>query len=658
MNFFFIFIFIGIFSLTAQIVIVKEFINVFLGNELLLGFALCFWLLFNALGNFLVSYIKREEIQQYLFLVNLFLVTLIFPLTLFLIKMLYNAVAVTGGALISFESVLMVSVLIFAPIGILLGSLFTLGCGLIYRAEKVDNFIGIGILYFLEGLGALIGGILFNFCLVKIYSHFKITLILAWINIILLFLFLGKYSRAKVLSRLVLLTIILCSPWIMKWGQLEIAYNNLNFREEKVVLSSNSIYGNLSITQNEEQFNFYENGVFIDSSLQPEVKEEIAHLALLSHPDPQKVLLIGGGFSGLLKEILKHPVAKISYLELDPQIVKCVSAYINKESKMALEDKRVNIEYLDGRLFIKKSEEKFNLILTNLPGPVNGFFNRFYTKEFFLEVKQKLSPEGILAFSFPGAGNYMTEELSMLYASVWKTVKEVFLYVKLIPGEKTLFIASEDPRLNDLKALILIKRFFERKIATVWVNEKFINYTLSQEKINPIVQAIAAVQDKVKKNYDFVPVAYFYSLLHWEKLFSKLKIHYFSSLTAFTFPFWLVVVVSLGLLFFPKIKDKKRESKLLLYALFVVGFSTIVLEMLSIYVFQAIYGYAYHKIGTIFTFFMLGIAIGAAQSNRWILNEKLTALQIYVRINGLHFVLTAYALFFPLIFFLLSQFNK
>ena len=74
----------------------------------------------------------------------------------------------------------------------------------------------------------------------------------------------------------------------------------------------------LAVTALDRQLNYHENGLLLGAENEPQASENLAHLSLLAHPAPRRVLLIGGGFNGVLGEILKHAPDRVDYVELDP----------------------------------------------------------------------------------------------------------------------------------------------------------------------------------------------------------------------------------------------------------------------------------------------------------------------------------------------------
>jgi len=83
-----------------------------------------------------------------------------------------------------------------------------------------------------------------------------------------------------------------------------------------------TIYGKLAVTENGAVRSLYSNGVNLANAPDPNSAEEAVDYALLEHPAPQRVLLIGGGVNGSVSEALKHPsITQLDYVELDPALI-------------------------------------------------------------------------------------------------------------------------------------------------------------------------------------------------------------------------------------------------------------------------------------------------------------------------------------------------
>jgi spermidine synthase len=123
--------------------------------------------------------------------------------------------------------------------------------------------------------------------------------------------------------------------------------------------------------------------------------EMLAHPALFTHPNPQKVLIIGGGDGGTLKQVLRHPtVDKAVLVEIDEMVVNASKRYFPNLAT-GFSDPRSEVLIDDGIAYLKRHENEFDVILidsTDPVGPAEGLFH----KEFYTDCHKALKADGIL----------------------------------------------------------------------------------------------------------------------------------------------------------------------------------------------------------------------------------------------------------------------
>jgi spermidine synthase len=360
----------------------------------------------------------------------------------------------------------------------------------------------------------------------------------------------------------------------------------LQYRQQRLAERANSPYGKLLLVQSEGQLDFIENGVPLISTRDDQHLEETVHYALAQRPDARRVLLLSGGISGTAREILKYPVSRVDYVELDPLILELGQKHLPGN----LADPRIHLFNTDGRLFIKqKAGAGYDIIILDLPAPATAQLNRFYTVEFLAEAKSALTPDGVVSFSLGQYENYVSRDLARLLASAQRTVRTSFKNTLVIPGGRVFFLASDGPLFADIAS-----RLEARRVPTRLVNRHYLDAMLAADRIADLARAMA---EPAAPNRDFSPVLYFYHLRHWMSQFNLR----FGPLQA-------VLVLALGFYLV-----RLRRSA---FVLFASGFAASALELVLLLAFQVLCGSVYHQVGLIVTVFMLGLAAGAWWINR------------------------------------------
>jgi spermidine synthase len=122
--------------------------------------------------------------------------------------------------------------------------------------------------------------------------------------------------------------------------------------------------------------------------------EMISHVPLLVHPHPSRVLVVGGGDGGVVREILKHPeVESVHLCEIDEQVVNVCREYLPSQAS-SLDDSRVSIFYEDGAKFVDGHPKSYEVIIVDSTDPF-GPGQVLFQKTFYLNMKKALTSRGI-----------------------------------------------------------------------------------------------------------------------------------------------------------------------------------------------------------------------------------------------------------------------
>lgn len=632
----------GFSSIVAQAVILRELIISFYGNEFFVGIVLASWLLWVAIGSEILGKILNRFKKILPILISLqFLVGVVFFLEIFLIRFLKIWIGLPGEIPNLIYGILS-GFLIPVPLGLILGWWWTTASRIFSGFYPKAKIWSTNRAYLLEILGFILGGVLFSLVLIN-YQEFLIAVFLIFLNFwsAFLLIFQKKYLWLKltILFLALAFSVFIFWPYLINLNQITISFR---FENQKLMESVNSPYGNIAVTKINNQKNFYESGLLLGSDQEIQFSEKLVHLSLLQHPDPQKVLLIGGGFNGAINEILKHPVENFYYLELDPKLIEISKKYISPQFKKALTDPKVRIISADGRHFLKKTIEKFDVIILNLPDPSTLLINRFYTQEFFEEAKQKLNPGGIFSIYLTFTPSTPGKNLENLNASIFKTLKKVFNQVIILPEYSCLFLGSLNGNLTH-NPEILIQRFKERKIETKFLTKEYLKYRLTLDQIN-FAQKIFEENKVAKENRDFKPVSYFYQILFWLDHFNPRFSNFFKNLTLWFWPISLGILATLTLFL---IRNKKKLIKIFpIFSVAGAGFSLMALQMIIIFGYQILIGYLYFRIALLISALMAGMALGV-----WFGNQKLKTRK--VELSSLikwHSGLILFCLILPILF--------
>ncbi len=160
--------------------------------------------------------------------------------------------------------------------------------------------------------------------------------------------------------------------------------------------------------------------------------EMLVHVPLLCHPDPRRVLIIGGGDGGTLREVLKHPgVERCDMCEIDGEVIEAAKEFMPQVGT-AFDDPRARVEVGDGLAFIKKAEAAYDVILVDSSdpeGPALGLFG----PEFFADVKRALKPGGLVV-SQAESFNFYAPLLQKMFGFMTELFPLTLYYLALVPS--------------------------------------------------------------------------------------------------------------------------------------------------------------------------------------------------------------------------------
>jgi spermidine synthase len=574
------------------------------------------------------------------------------------------------GELVGPVPMLLTSLACLSLFCVVSGALFVVATRMYEQECAVSARVAASSAYLLEAAGSGFGGILVGLVLLRFLESFQIATVVALLNLCMAVILSFRMSRkplravtvAAALFAVVLLTIpllVYVAPSLDRSAQARL------WRGFRLAGSHDSIYGNLAVieTGNMETGNIrsiYDNGVILASAPDVNAAEEAVHYALLEHPAPRQVLLIGGGVNGSIAQALKHPtVERIDYVELDPALVDMARQFFPVQSAPVVSDPRVHVHYADGRYFLrnylKTAGGPFDVIILNVPDPQTAQLNRFYTAEFFRSARDHLAPGGLLALQLRSSEDYISPDLAEFLRCIHHTLLTLFPYVVAVPGETMHFFAATRSGVLTDNPQTLISRLEERNLKTQYVREYFIPFRMMPDRMVQVREQLRPLTS-TPVNRDFEPIAYYFDVVLWSTQFKLGYSRWFRGAAhiAFTGVIDEVLVVALFvavlLAFVPA--HEKRARFAAAYCMATTGFTLMTLQIFLLLAFQSVYGYVYHQLTILIAMCMAGIAFGSWLGIRRIRSSNRPP---YLTIATTQFLL---ALSAPALIFVVSLLSK
>ena len=645
----------GFSGLVAQILLLRELLIVFSGNELSIGIILANWLILGAFGSYVLG--SRAERSKYA-LEAYAVITVLFSFSLliaiYLIRILKEAMGISIGESIGFLPMLFSSLLVLSATSILQGALFTYSCR-IYSLFSSPGASSVGRVYVYETVGAIIGGIACTYLLIPYFNSFQAVTALALLNFVVCLVLLAPSWQKGLFQKTVvsvLSVLILFSGYSLFTGQADELHHHsikAQWQKQNLVHYQNSRYGNICVIENERQYSFFLDGIPNLITPIPDIPslEEFVHLPLLAHPQPTNLLILSGGVGGMINEALKHPsVEAIEYAELDPLLLELIGKFSTPFTESELNDERVTIQHIDGRLLLKETKGKYDVIFVGIQEPSNLQANRFFTKEFFALAKERLNKSGVLVLGLPGSLTYVNDELRNLNSCIFNTLGSVFSHIRVIPGDgRNLFLSSDAVEITQIDKMQIIQRLSQRNIAAEVIVPWHIENKLHPGWQDWFSRFVEGSSQKI--NSDFTPLGVFYSIAHWNSVFAPSLSGLFSQFDRINLRSVVVLFVVLFLLYFIfRPRNRQFFQSGITLSIVTTGFAGMMFDLMIIFTFQSMYGYVFLWIGILVASFMAGAACGALLMTRALARIK-DSLKVF---KSTELAIVCFSMAFPLVF--------
>ncbi|MDX1423978.1 MAG: polyamine aminopropyltransferase [Kiloniellales bacterium] len=194
---------------------------------------------------------------------------------------------------------------------------------------------------------------------------------------------------------------------------------------------------------------------------EPYYHEMLVHVPLLAHGAARRVLVVGGGDGGAVREVLRHAVDEVVMVELDRQVTEACREHLPSVNAGAFEDPRLDLRFEDGVDYVARCERPFDVILIDSTDPLPGPGEVLFREPFYRACHRILAPGGVLIsqfgvpFLYPDAVRTAADGLARSFA-------DASLYVVAVPvfvgGYMAFGWASDEPGLRALSEETLAER--------------------------------------------------------------------------------------------------------------------------------------------------------------------------------------------------------
>ncbi len=205
------------------------------------------------------------------------------------------------------------------------------------------------------------------------------------------------------------------------------------YRVDRLLYDARSAFQRIRVIDNAD----FGRMLILDDAVQTTERDEfiyhelLSHIPLCVHPAPTRLLIIGGGDGGLLREALRHPLAHATMVEIDRDVIDVTRRFIPSIPGPAFDDPRTRLLVADGIAFARECTEPFDVALvdsTDPKGPSLGLFS----DPFYGDLARILGPNGVLAVQ-SGSPIYQQDVLGLVERAMRPHFRWVRRYLGTVP---------------------------------------------------------------------------------------------------------------------------------------------------------------------------------------------------------------------------------
>ncbi|KAH3666610.1 hypothetical protein WICMUC_005594 [Wickerhamomyces mucosus] len=262
----------------------------------------------------------------------------------------------------------------------------------------------------------------------------------------------------------------------------------MSLRVEKILHHEKSLYQDVLVFKSTD----YGNVLVLDNVIQATERDEfsyqemITHLGLNSHPNPKKVLVIGGGDGGVLREIVKHESVEEAWLcDIDEAVIRVSKEYL-PEMSASYAHPKVRVHIGDGFKFLNDFKNTFDVIITDSSDP-EGPAESLFQKPYYQLLNEALTEKGVITTQGENVWLHLPviKDFYKACKDVFPTVGYAYTVIPTYPsGSIGFMVCSKDPSVDVSKPL--------RKVSQEEEDKKYRYYSAKIHEASFILPNFAA----------------------------------------------------------------------------------------------------------------------------------------------------------------------
>jgi len=200
--------------------------------------------------------------------------------------------------------------------------------------------------------------------------------------------------------------------------------------------------------------------------------EMLAHVPILAHGDARRVLVVGGGDGGMLKQVLRHEGVEATLVEIDPGVIKLCREYLPGIGENAFHAPRARVVIADGAKYMADTDDKYDVIIVDSTDPI-GPGEVLFSEKFYGDCKRCLNEGGILVTQ-SGVPFLQKTELTNSYRRLGRHFADASFYLAPVPTYAGGFMAfgwaTDDAEARRHPHKLIAERFANSRLDTRYYN--------------------------------------------------------------------------------------------------------------------------------------------------------------------------------------------
>jgi spermidine synthase len=507
-----------------------------------------------------------------------------------------------------------------APFSGLVGAFFPLATRAV--ARRLDGRAGAAALvYRAEAAGSLAGGLAFTFLLAGTVSHTALVSALAAFHLAAagVVAWRGGGARGRTVSRA-----LGAACWALAFGLVIVIAGGSGpieratarrggriDRSYRIVASRDTPYQNLVLAEREGQFVLFASGgpalTYEPADPGPRIA---AHRALARAGRVERCLIIGFD-PAAVRAAVEQGARRLDVLELDPAVFELVGPHLAEADRALMEDDRVRLHAVDARRFLPAADVKYDFVMLGARDPASALVNRYFTREFFEDVRASLADGGVLTFGATSQANWIDSDAEAFLAGPAGTLGLVFSDVALADEEGSVrYFASPSKIERDTGRL---RARMERRFGALAAY--FHDANLAPGRARGLEEAMRS-RPAPEPDSDLRPRTYLRFLRLWDRLSgsgARGWLDFAGGIRLWHVIAAAVVMAAAGIV----VARRGRSAAMPATAAAAGGgFGAMLLTVTLLLAYQSLHGTVYQAIGALSAAFMLGFAAGSAAAGR------------------------------------------